>query len=471
MKRFIALMLSCVFAFACTGCSEIEKEHFDKSMYTDMEGTATIAQSVKVSIDPEVLGKAVVEISYNMINSYEDETTDENAYLPEAESYSDYADEFLNEFLNEIRIALDEDKMFSYSVNTDGGMNFDNGYSDQHMTISFNNITLDCGNVYGRGDKVYMDKKLFYTLGAINYIYDTNTLGEYFNALDEFFADKEYVTMSYENVMAGIGSGDVATAMAGNALQKQSEEMYEQAKEVLVGFDSGCVTRIENGTRFELNSDEFADLSTRFATYLRQHSNSASQLVNDYMALIFATSMDIYGSDTEDILGTYEDMEISSDDVIMAMEGLKEVVNSPEYKTIFDTLKINLVNDITTVDNTRVDKAVYTGTYNEETAFTIEAVNTVASTESYEFTNLDEVNSAEYSELFNKLMDFQMDLYSGDYTLSTDYVCPDCGETFAYTDTAYCNKCGFVHDYYEYDENCDKQPGCELAAEANQVIA
>ena len=26
-----------------------------------------------------------------------------------------------------------------------------------------------------------------------------------------------------------------------------------------------------------------------------------------------------------------------------------------------------------------------------------------------------------------------------------------------------CNKCGFVHDFYEGDENCDKQPGCEIA--------
>ena len=471
MKRVIALMLSCVFAFACTGCSEIEKEHFDKSMYTDMEGTATLNQSVKVSIDPEVLGKAVVEISDNMINSYEEDTADENAYLPEEESYSDYADEFLNEFLSAIRVALDEDKIFSYSVNTEGGMNFDNGYSDQHMTVSFNNITLDCGNVYGRGDKVYMDKKLFYTLGAVGYIYDAEMLGEYFNTLDEFFSDKKYVTMSYENVMSGMDTGNIAASMAGNAMQKESEEMYEKAKEVLVGFDSGCVTRIDNGTRFELNSDEFADFSTRFATYLRQHSESASQLVNDYMALVFAASMDIYGIDSEEMLSNYDDIKISSEDVIMAMEGLKEVVNSPEYKTIFDTLKISLVNDITTVGDTRQDKAVFTGTYNEGTAFTIEAVNTVTSTENYEFADLEGIGSAEYSALFNKLMDFQMDLYSGDYTVSVDYVCPDCGEIFAYTDTAYCNRCGFVHDYYEYDENCDKQPGCELVAEAGQAAA
>ena len=101
MKRFIALMLSCVFAFACTGCSEIEKEHFDKSMYTDMEGTATIDQSVKVSIDPEVLGKAVVEITSDMSEVYDGESIDENSFSPESETYSSYADEFLNEFLNE----------------------------------------------------------------------------------------------------------------------------------------------------------------------------------------------------------------------------------------------------------------------------------------------------------------------------------------------------------------------------------
>lgn len=470
MKKIIAMMLSCVFAFACTGCSEIEKEHFDKAMYIDMEGTATITQSINVSIDPDVLGRAVVEIIDNMTNSYEDKTTDENEYLPESDEYSGYADEFLNEFLNEIRIALDENKMFSYSVNTEGGINFDNGYSDQHMTVSLNNITLDCGNIYGRGDKVYMDKKLFYTLGAVDYIYDPYMLVEYFNILDEFFGDKEYVSMSYENVMAGIGSGDVVSSIAGSMWREETEKLYEQAKEVLVGFDSGCVTSIENGTRFELNSDEFAALSTRFATYLRQHSNSAAQLANDYMALVFAASMDIYGSDTEDILGTYEDTEVSSEDVIIAMEDIKEFVNSYEYEAVINTLKINLVNDVTTVGNVRENKAVFTGKYNEETAFTIDVVNTVTSRESYDFKDLEDADALEYSEYYSMITDINGDMYYGWDSFDAGYVCSDCGEAFAYKDTAYCNMCGFVHDYYEYDENCDKQPGCELATEASQVI-
>lgn len=475
MKKVFAILLCIIFSCGFTGCSELETEHFDKTIYKDITGIHKIDEKVTLSIDPETFGKAIIEISDKMTESNKNKSNGEDIYAPESNVYNDDSEEFLNEFLKAMRAALDENKMFSYSVSVNGAVDFDNMYTDAKMTFSINNINLDCGNVYSRGDKAYIDKKMFYTLGSISYIYDLDMLGRYYEELDKMFADKEYVCMDYTNIGSDLGmnmAGSVVNNV--NVLQKAELGLYEQAKDVLKGFDSGCVSKIENGTRFEIKSNEFAEFTTRFASYLRQHSESASDLVNNYINLVTATSKGMYGDEMADEMESfYDEMQVTGDDIIVAMDGLKEVANSPEFAAIFDVLKVTYTNDITDFEGKHKDITVLKGDYNDKTALSIVVDVELNKIDSYEFADLSNKSSIDYATLMSKMLKAQMDLMYGQYEgySSSSYICPDCGESFEYVDTSYCNECGFVHDFYESDGNCGKQPGCEIAKEAEAKIA
>ncbi len=458
MKKLTALILTAVFMLACTGCSDLEKEHFDKYTYSDMSGLAEIDESFVVTIDPQVTGEAIVEIMGNMSDPDNDEYDSYEEYSWDSDEYMSM---FLEEILSSMRIAFDENKNFTFTVNAKGCMDFDNTYSDLSMTMSLNNLSLNLGNVYQRGDKVYMDKKYLYSICGIEYISDYELLGECYNALDEVFGDKEYVCMDYADAVSQYGNTE--NPVLGGMLQNQYNDLYEQAKSVLAGFNSGCVTKIENGTRFELNSDDFAESGTKFAGYIKQHSTSSAQLVNDYMEILFAASEDMYNYD-----------EVTAKDVKESMDEFSEYINSPEYNAIFDVLNVSYVSEITDVDGIRKSTDVIKGVYNESTAFNVDINKSAAVTESYEFLDLTNAEVVSFEAVSEALSDAKSDRYyfndGYSYSLS-DYVCPDCGESFAYESTNYCNKCGFIHDYYEYDENCDKQPGCVLATEDSQVAA
>lgn len=476
MKKVMAIMLCVAFVFSCTGCSEVEIEHFDKSVYKDMSGVVNFDESVNITIDPENLANAVIEIQDELSQL---EKQDNDKYAPEGENYIYPADEdaemFVNEFLSAIRIALDENKMFTLEVDVKGAADFDNMISDENIICRFNNISIDCGNGYMRGDKIFINKKLFYTIGSINFMYDIEILGEYYKALDEMFGDNEYVVMSYENVGGYLGNTNFASSIidSTNVLQKAQLDYYEQAKDILKNFDSECVTRIENGTRFQLKSSDFANAGNRFASYVRQHSESVSKLVNDYVSIIMAASMSMYGDEMNGMEYLFDNMNVTGDDIIAAMDGLKEMINSPEFSIIFKTLDITYTNDITEKDNSQNNVTVIKGSYNNKKAFSIETNINITNTESYEFADISNENGIEYMEFFEKLNSLQNDLMYGEYnySLNNSYECPDCGQSFKYIDTYYCNKCGFVHDFYEGDENCDRQPGCELAKEATQIAA
>ncbi len=476
MKRIMALVICMVFMLSCSGCSELEIEHFDKSTYGSMEGLSEFDETVSITINPEIMANAVIDIQDKISLLYEDEN---DKYAPEAESYvtpeDDDAEEFVNEFLSAIRVALDENKLFSYSVSAKGGLDADKNIADENLSISFGNITIDCGNCYLRGEKMYIDKKLFYTLGSISYMTDFEMLGKYYTALDDMFGDTKYVVFDYSQVYGGINNGNFALSIVDstNILQQAQLEYYEQAKELLKNFDTGCVTRIENGTRFQIKPYEFSEIGNRFASYIRQHNESASNLVNDYMLLIMATSASMYGDEMNDMSFIFDNISVTGDDIMLAMDELKEIFNSPEFDVIFRTLNITYTNDITQKDNTSSNTTVINGEYDNKTAFEVAVDIDLTKMENYEFNNIDDVNTIEYKAFFQKLAEIQNDLMYEMYNFSEydSYECPNCGESFEYVDTHYCENCGFVHDFYVEDENCNKQPGCELANEVQQVIA
>lgn len=146
MKRIMAIIICMAFILSCSGCSELEIEHFDNSTYGSMEGLSEFDETVSFTINPETLANAVIDIQDKMSLLYEDENDE---YVPEAESYvtpEDDAEEFMDEFLLAIRAALDENKMFNYRVSAKGGVDADNNIADEEFSVSFNNITLDCGS-------------------------------------------------------------------------------------------------------------------------------------------------------------------------------------------------------------------------------------------------------------------------------------------------------------------------------------
>lgn len=475
MKRITAMIFCIAFIFSCTGCSEIEIEHFDKSVYKDMTGIANIDETVNITIDPENMANAVLDIQDKM--SLLNEVGDDE-YEPEADNYvypTDDAEMFMDEFLSEIRIALDENRMFTFEMSVKGAVDFDNMKSDETIICRFNNISIDCGNGYMRGDKIYMNKKLFYTIGSISFMYDAEKLGEYYKALDEMFGDNEYVVMAYENVGGYLGNTNFAASLidSTNVLQQAQMNYYEQAQDILKNFDSGCVTRIENGTRFQLKSTDFANVGNRFASYIRQHNESASKLVNDYISLIMATSMSMYGDEMNGMEYLFDNINVTGDDIIEAMDGFKEMINSPEFGIIFKTLDITYTDDITENNNSQNNVTTIKGSYNNKTAFSIETKVNVTDRESYEFADMSNENGIDYIEFIEKLNDLQSDLIYGEhnYSFYDGYECPNCGKSYEYTETKYCDDCGFVHDFYENDEECNKQPGCELANGTEQIIA
>ena len=101
-------------------------------------------------------------------------------------------------------------------------------------------------------------------------------------------------------------------------------------------FDTGCVKKTETGTRFELKPFDFVNVGDRFASYIRQHSEESTKLINNYMVMINSVTNAMYGNvispDATDIYGT----NITSEDVMEAMDGLKSMVNSKEFLAILE---------------------------------------------------------------------------------------------------------------------------------------
>ncbi len=457
MKRLIALLMAVMLVLGFSGCSDLEKEHFDKSIYADIKGINTINETVKISIDPTVFGKGIIDV-YSQLSNINAENNEDEDY-DNIEITDEDAEELIDEIVKEMRIALDENKQFNMEIGVTGTVNYDNMTADEAITCKFNSLTLDVGNCYVRDNKTYMDKKLMYTLGALGYLYDTDTLSDYYSALDNVFGDKKYVVLDYNSDVLGQlnFTSSLANSTIVNNINDMSIEYYNDAKDILKNFDTGCVKKTETGTRFELKPFDFVNVGDRFASYIRQHSEESTKLINNYMVMINSVTNAMYGNvispDATDIYGT----NITSEDVMEAMDGLKSMVNSKEFLAIFRTLNITYTDDINNDGTNR--KIALNCSYKNKSALVYSDDITLSPVDSYNFADVD-VNSAIGMEELNNAMP-QNDSYS--YSMVEDYTCPVCGETFSYIDSRYCNECGFVHDFYEGDENCDKQPGCEIA--------
>ncbi|MEI3163768.1 MAG: hypothetical protein V8S74_10385 [Lachnospirales bacterium] len=457
MKRLIALLMAVMFVLGFSGCSDLEKEHFDKSIYADINGINTINETVKISIDPTVFGKGIMDIYGDTFNLYVG--NDEGDSYSERKISEEQKNAFVNMLVSNFRIALDENKQFNMEIGVTGTVNYDDMTADEAITCKFNNLTLDVGNCYIRDNKTYMDKKLMYTLGALDYLYDTEALTDYYTALDNAFGDKKYLVYDYKSDV--LGQQNFTSSLANSTIYSNINDMnieyYNEAKEILKNFDTDCVKRTETGTRFELKPFDFVNIGDRFASYIRQHSEESTKFINNYMLMINSVTNAMYGnvvsSEDTDIYGT----NITSQDVIEAMDGLKSMINSKEFLAIFRTLNITYTDDINNDGTNR--KMALSCTYNNKSALVYSADITLSPIDSYSFASIDVNSVIDMEELNNAMPN------NDDYSYSTvdDYTCPECGETFEYIDSYYCNECGFVHDFYVGDENCDKQPGCEIA--------
>lgn len=462
MRKIISMILALTLVLGFSGCSDVEIEHFDKAMNSQLTDKYTIDESVSIVIDPENFGKAVMDISKRLEEvSRTAESAETDEVLPEPSDAE--ADEFLDEFISEIRVALNENKILDFEINVKGGVDYDSMNADEMLTCRINNITLDAGNISMRGDKVYLSKKTLYTVGSIGYIDDFEGLKTYYTALDELFGDKEYIVMSYGNLGGALGEQNFASSLieSTDVLQKAQLDSYAQAKEILKDFDSGCVKRIENGTRFELKSENFANTTNRAASYIRQHCEDSASLVNGYMSMVNGFTESLYG----DVTGMTDmyNYTYTGEDIMNAMDAIKMAVNTPEFDIIFNTLGITITNDITGDSDNQNNVTTFKCTYNNKSAFELKSVSNITKADSYEFIKIDDTKALKFEDISENLNEVQKDLIYGDYSLYDNYTCPECGETFKYIDSRYCNECGFVHDFYEGDANCDKQPGCELA--------
>lgn len=79
MKRIIALLMAVMLVLGFSGCSDLEKEHFDKSIYADIKGINTINETVKISIDPTVFGKGIIDV-YSQLSNINAENNEDEDY-------------------------------------------------------------------------------------------------------------------------------------------------------------------------------------------------------------------------------------------------------------------------------------------------------------------------------------------------------------------------------------------------------
>ena len=222
MKRYIAAALSAVLMFSSAGCSKLEQEHFEKSLNIDKKGIEIINADLTYTIDPEVLFDASVDIAKKLDSEDELEIEDE--------------DFDSSDFIGEMRFLLDENKKCEITLSMSGITDYDKGWSDMAVFAGLNGITLNCGKVYSRGNAAYYDKRFAYTMGAFTALVedgDISGLNDRLEELDELFGDKKFLRASLDTQK----NADLPSTLA----SELSRKYYNSAKDLLKGFDSGCV--------------------------------------------------------------------------------------------------------------------------------------------------------------------------------------------------------------------------------------
>lgn len=404
MKRFIAAALSALIMLSASGCTKLEQEHFDKSINLNKKGTALFETEMTCTIDHDALFAGTVETAKKL---YEADEIDDEDILDS----SDY--------LNDMRMFLDENKKYVLTLSSVGIADFDKNYSDSTVYAGMNGLTLNCGKQYDRGDTVYYDKRFAYTVGALAKLSqggDFDELNEYFIKLDELFGDKKYICFSAN----GLDMRDIGLVY------------YEKEKQLLKSFNSGCVTKIPNGTRFELSGKDFSGVSKKFADCIKKNSKDTADFINDYLATTIAINAAMTGEETSELAAMADMFKISPADIAEAADSYKEALGSPGYKAFIDSFDIKLVNDITQTGDTETAKTCITVSAGGNTAVDISGMQTIEKTKKAEFEQIDTnscVDYAEFAKLFSEPYDYDYD-YDYDYGTDEDNEDPDSFEDY-----------------------------------------
>ena len=407
MKRYIAAAISAFLMFSATGCSKLEQEHFDKSMNMDEKGTALINAQIDYTLDPDVFFGGVADVAEKLNSQDVDEDIIDSS-------------EISSEMLSDSRWLFDENKKMQISLSASGICDFDNYNSDAYIFAGINGITVKCGKLHLRGDSTYYDKRFAYNMCALTTLSeggDPSELSEKYLALDKLFGDKQYLRLGYDS--------------DANALLKSSQlgkEYYTGAKALLSGFDTGCVTKIQNGTRFTLTSDNFSSVSKKLASYLKKNNTQTADFINGYLTDSFAASAALSGSETAQLADIAQLFKITPADITQSCDSYNEMLGTPEYKAFMDTFDIEIVNDITEENGIRTDQTTYTVDSDGKNAIAMNAVRTIEKTKKADFEQINTADCVDFDEYIEAIAE------TYDYDYDSDDEVSDFPDIFNETD-------------------------------------
>ena len=386
MKKRIAAALSAVIMLLSTGCSKLEQEHFEKSLSLDKTGIALINADITYSVDPEVLFDGAADMT-RKVSDIKDIEMDE--------------DEFnASDFISEMRILFDENKKCEITISMTGLADFDKNYADTALYAGLNGITLNCGKMFSRGNAAYYDKRFAYTMCAFTALIQSSDMDELngkLTELDKLFGDKKYLCIAFD----GLESEDMPSSF----FKELSRKYYISAKDLLKGFDTGCVTRIENGTRFELTSKDFTSVSKHFASYLKKNKKETADLINEYLTDSFALNAAMAGSEASYLADMAQMFKITPANIAETADGYNALLGEAEYKAFMEAFDISFAEDITEKDGVKRSEATYAVAANGKNAVEMKAIQTAEKAAKAEFENIDKnscIDYADYAKLLSE---------------------------------------------------------------------
>ncbi len=364
MKKLLSLFLILSLVFSMTGCSETELKFAEdlKSFYTNK---SEIVSTADIAVDPE----KIFAFAADMATSLDDvELTDS-----EIKSLTD-------KFIEDARLFLDSDKKMKIHFDMTGKYDPISMYYDMKMKMSYNNYSIDLGNMYVRGNDIYISKQMFITMEQLSALmsYDSYMNDENYStadccvarilAYDKVFGDKDYAVLNFEdyvneqNRLYQQNFGMVSPTFASNpvmnleTISKSYIEDIDSLTNYLSGYESGFFKEIENGVRFEINESNFDDLFDSFIKYANDNPEKASDYVNSLNDPTYKTYINmiypliIYNSEDEtEVNVELLENTISADDndeVILSKEDAdvnENVIEPPsEVFNNFDLLNDNV---------------------------------------------------------------------------------------------------------------------------------
>lgn len=519
MKKIISVILMISLVLSMTGCSETELKFAEdiKSFYTNKSEFVSTAD---FTLEPDALVPFIAAMSSEDISDSEIKG-------------------FVDNFTDSARLYLDTDRKMNIHLEAKGAIDPATMYCDESIKMTFNNITVDLGDLSMRGNDIYISKKLLVTMEQLKAFtsYDSYSNDEYYSeaeacaarisAYDKSFGNKEYAVISYDDYINTIqmyyGMNVVNPAMSTQKITEAYINSIDITTEFLSDFNSGVFSQIENGVRFELNESNFDTLLYDFIKYAADNPEKASDYANlpsnislkNYINMIYLNesyhNTDDYLPESEEdasiaviggadgptevyvakdkeveeeaeIISEYDDYLdlINSDVNTEKIKFVCDVYNEPDIKNDIQEFK-KLCNNSNSVISLKYD--IVTGNENTKNVLTDFVLGTkdnmavvikskavynfkegisfkdVADTSAVNMTDI--IKSAE-----NAVIEYKIDAHRWDYDYCKNceyYYCPYCDTYFEGNWNSRCDICGEYHTYYDYDYNCDKQPGCEYS--------